>query len=116
MYWADEKDFISQKKLNQYFCDNKNDTIHDVRPKGVIDLAGCSLATAEQVLHCAVVVSCVIVCLQHTKKLNTIGFPRAFTTSTSVDLLMSGIFHPHRREYFLEAPNRSSVRLSDSGS
>ena len=23
----------------------------NVRPKGVIDLAGCSLATAEQVLH-----------------------------------------------------------------
>jgi len=56
VYWADEKDFINKR-----------------RPKGVIELAECSLATAEQ----------------HTRRLNTIG-----------------IFHPQRREYFLEAPSR----------
>eukprot|EP00960_Hanusia_phi_P075942 768487-Hanusia_phi.AAC.1 len=39
-YWADEKDFVNKK-----------------RPKGVIELSECSLATAEQ----------------HTKRLNTIG-------------------------------------------
>jgi hypothetical protein len=56
LYWLDERDFLDKRK-----------------PKGCIDLRGCSLATGEQ----------------HTKRLNTFG-----------------IFHTHRRDYFLEAKNK----------
>jgi RAC serine/threonine-protein kinase len=60
-YWVEEREFTEKKKK-----------------KGSIDLAGCSLATAEQ----------------HTKRLNTFG-----------------IFHTHRRDYFLEAPSHAAMML-----
>jgi hypothetical protein len=58
-YWVEEQEFKAGKK-----------------PKGQIDLAGCSLATGEQ----------------HTKRMNTFG-----------------LFHTHRRDYFLEARNRNEL-------
>jgi len=60
-YWVDISEFKAQKK-----------------PKGQIDLRGCSLATGEQ----------------HTKRMNTFG-----------------LFHTHRRDYFLEARNKESLMV-----
>lgn len=59
VYWADERDFVDKRK-----------------PKGVIDLHECSIATAEQ----------------HTKRINTIG-----------------IFHTHRRDYYVEAASKANL-------
>lgn len=58
-YWVEEQEYKAGKK-----------------PKGQIDLSGCSLATGEQ----------------HTKRMNTFG-----------------LFHTHRRDYFLEARNRNEL-------
>eukprot|EP00960_Hanusia_phi_P003886 114537-Hanusia_phi.AAC.2 len=95
MYWAEERDFIQQKKLTLLTASRQADRCKYCRPKGIIELAGCSLATAEQ----------------HTKRLNTIGSKVVLKADQLIAMFSvpTGIFHPHRREYFLEAPNRSSI-------